>query len=59
MDYCGCCGREITPDIANYNPDWCVPCQSHLGPPNQAPWDRTYFAVNREECPYQEHANQT
>ena len=52
-DYCGCCGRELAPPISNFSREWCEPCQRHLGPPYESPWDRTYIAQSGNSCPYQ------
>jgi hypothetical protein len=45
-EYCGCCGRECIGE-------WCRDCKEHLGPAHLPPWDRIYFALHNEDCPYQ------
>lgn len=51
-DFCWCCGYEIEPDLG-YDPNWCGACLEHISPENLQPWDRTYFALHGEPCPFQ------
>ena len=43
--YCGCCGRDLPTG------DWCRDCARHIAQ-NGAPWERTYYAQFKAECPY-------
>lgn len=52
-DYCGCCGREMR------GGGWfCRDCAGHVLPVNdgtfsgRSPWDRTYFAQHKRDCPF-------
>jgi hypothetical protein len=44
--YCGCCGRMCG------SGDWCDDCRPHLLAGNLPPWEKTYFARYRSECPF-------
>lgn len=49
-DYCGCCGNETA------GSDFCARCmEDHVArmPDTLPPWERTYFAQMRQECPFQ------
>lgn len=52
--FCGCCGREIGAGTRT-DPLWCADCKPHVraGGWLLAPWDRTYFAQFKTDCPYQ------
>ncbi len=54
VDYCGCCGREIVYGKEHNHWQWCVDCLPHIDPnPRLPPHEKTYFARNGQECPYQ------
>lgn len=44
-DFCGCCGCDLG------SGDWCRDCTRHIAT-NGAPWERTYYAQFKVECPY-------
>lgn len=51
--YCGCCGNEIGQGPRS-DPDWCSRCQSHIkGYTWAPPWERTFFAQHKRDCPFQ------
>ncbi len=50
--YCGCCGREIPGGFIS-DPIWCTDCKRHILPGSGAPWNRTFYAQHRNECPFQ------
>ena len=59
--FCGCCGGEIRGSYIDpeRESEWCSRCITHIAPrtaERRAPWDRTYFAVHRQPCPYEETA---
>lgn len=43
--YCGCCGRETAAA------EWCADCATHVLAAGK-PWDRTWYAQHREDCPF-------
>lgn len=50
-NYCGCCGRECE------SQEWCLDCAKHLHHNEHLPpWERTYFAQHKIECPFSELA---
>jgi hypothetical protein len=55
-NFCGCCGASLA--RGRPDDDWCTPCKKHIAPVvlqgvRNAPWDRTYFAQFKKDCPYQ------
>jgi hypothetical protein len=56
--YCGCCGNEIGYSSRS-DPDWCANCLPHISRRQDPlghlspPWDRTYFATTKRDCPLQ------
>lgn len=44
-NYCGCCGREACGK-------WCVDCQKHVAHDPRPDFERTYFALNGNDCPF-------
>ena len=49
VDYCGCCGNQIDATEGA----WCLRCAQHVGRFDGYEWDRTYFAINGVDCPFQ------
>ncbi len=47
--YCGCCGRPCS-----MSEIFCKDCMIHVATDNRPPWERTFFALNGEPCPFQE-----
>ena len=50
LDYCGCCGRDISE--ADDCVLWCPDCLGHVGRKGLIE-ERTWFAITGEECPHQ------
>ena len=53
-DYCGCCGAAC--DYSSLGEPWCQRCKAHVGPRHLQPHERTYFAMNNADCPFQNQA---
>lgn len=47
--YCGCCGRPC-----GESDMWCMECEAHVAKTSAPPWDRTYSAVHKQPCPFEE-----
>lgn len=52
--FCGCCGNGIGRSTRS-DPDWCRRCKPHVRtyPASLPPWERTYYAQHKRDCPYQ------